>query len=184
MYSKYKIRFLTIFCIPSFFLLTGCFKANNSPDLNQETIIFEFHEDRAGVDKGGGYVGSKVCKRCHYEQYITWEKTRHARSYNTLYFKNKHEDRNCLRCHTTGFGKSSGFKSIDETEDLAVVGCESCHGPSLEHINAKTEAKKESIYGISGDCKKCEYIKFCIRCHNLENDPGFNFDRDIKEIDH
>jgi len=40
----------------------------------------------------------------------------------------------CLGCHAVGYGTPSGFKSIEETPDLAGVGCEICHGAGSLYI--------------------------------------------------
>ena len=52
-------------------------------------------------------------------------------------------DEGCLKCHTTGFGKPGGFKSIAETSNLANVQCEGCHGPGSEYAKVMKENKKK-----------------------------------------
>jgi hypothetical protein len=165
-------------------LIESCHQGKKDTGMTNESIIFEYHENKFEVNEGGGFVGSLKCRECHVGEYESWKKTRHARSYKTLLYIGKNEESNCLKCHTTGFEKRTGFKNIRESEDLAAVGCETCHGPSLEHISMLSSKKEDTIYGIKKDCKRCEYIKFCIRCHNLANDPNFDFDKDLKEITH
>jgi len=43
-------------------------------------------------------------------------------------------DAECVRCHSTGYGKPGGFVDIKSTPDLAGIGCETCHGPGGTYI--------------------------------------------------
>jgi hypothetical protein len=104
------------------------------------------------------YVGANKCKACHIKQYKAWNKTSMATSFENLKPGIKAEekkkagidpdkdytaDKNCLRCHTTGFGKPGGFKSLEETPKLVNVQCEECHGPGAEYSKVMKEKKKE-----------------------------------------
>ena len=95
------------------------------------------------------YVGAKKCRPCHFKQYTTWEKTRMAQSFELLKpgvrapekkaagldpAKDYTTDATCLACHTTGYMKPGGFKSLAATPDLVGVQCESCHGPGSEYL--------------------------------------------------
>jgi hypothetical protein len=51
-------------------------------------------------------------------------------------------DSSCLPCHTTGYGRAGGFRSIEETPDLAGVQCESCHGAHSEVLKVMTIKNK------------------------------------------
>jgi len=185
MYSIFDLRHLIISSlIPIFLLTASCHREKVSPDPSSETIIFEFQEDKFKVENGGGYAGPSRCRECHPGEYDSWQKTRHARSYKTLTNIGRSDDIDCLRCHTTGFSRRTGFRNIDETADLASVGCEVCHGASLDHIESVVEGEAGSIFGIRKDCKRCEYIKYCIRCHNFANDPDFDLSKDLKAISH
>jgi hypothetical protein len=90
------------------------------------------------------YVGVKNCKMCHIKQYEAWKKTGMSTSFENLKAGVKAEekkragldsekdythDARCLKCHTTGYGRPGGFKSLEETPDLINVQCEGCHGP-------------------------------------------------------
>jgi len=95
--------------------------------------------------KPANYVSAKVCKWCHEVQYLSWTKTsKSSKAWNVLKpgaeYKKKlaagldpekdyTHDPNCLKCHTTGYGKPGGFISVEKTPDLINVQCESCHGP-------------------------------------------------------
>ena len=49
----------------------------------------------------------------------------------------------CVSCHVIGFGDQTGFTSVVETPALARVGCESCHGPSAEHVGKKVVGARD-----------------------------------------
>lgn len=95
-------------------------------------------------------------------------------------------DANCLPCHTTGYGKPGGFKSIEETPDLAGVQCEMCHGPHSEVLKVMTIQNKEF--------KRSEVIKAGMTvpdentcrglCHNSKSPfvpANYTFDYEAKK---
>jgi hypothetical protein len=103
------------------------------------------------------YVGAKKCRPCHLKQYTSWSATKMAAAFDLLKpgvradakkkakqdpTKDYTHDSSCLPCHTTGYGKPGGFKSIEETPDLAGVQCESCHGPHSNVLQVMTIQNK------------------------------------------
>ncbi len=123
-------------------------------------------------------VGSEACAACHAAEFATWAAHPHARAVSTLEEKGKAADADCLRCHTTGFGRSGGFPSdgtADAHADLARVGCESCHGPGGDHVKEGV-AKLGSIVSLGDKCDSCVILQICGSCHNDANDPGFEFE--------
>ena len=103
------------------------------------------------------YVGPKKCKMCHINQFKSWEENmpQHENALKSLP-ADKQKDADCIKCHTTGYGKDSGYKDEATTPDLAGVTCEACHGPGSEHIAAAKEQKKETI----------TKTPVCTTCHN------------------
>lgn len=123
------------------------------------------------------YVGVKGCKACHMSsktgaQFKAWEKSRHARAYETLAsakakevatakgIDNPQESSECLKCHVTGYGADASLiESTYKKEDG--VGCESCHGAGKDYKNIKImkdpEAAKAKGLIIPDEqvCKKC-----------------------------
>src|SRR5262245_9073381 len=77
------------------------------------------------------YIGAKKCSACHFDQYLKWKKTKHATTFNLLP-ANFQADAKCLKCHTTGFGEPTGFKTVAD-KDLMGTSCEACHGPGSKH---------------------------------------------------
>lgn len=144
------------------------------------------------------YVGVKNCKKCHLKQWKSWSQTSMAQAYDKLLPGAATEakvsagldpeadytaDDNCVRCHVTGFGKPGGFTSIEETPELAGVGCETCHGPGGtytedEYMSLKNKEYKKSEVVAVGMVDKVSADQ-CVGCHNSESPfvvEGYVFD--------
>lgn len=156
----------------------------------------------AGMAFGAEYVGAKKCKGCHIKQYKSWEETTMANSFENLKpgvnadakkkagldpDKDYTADADCLACHTTGYGKPGGFKSLAETPDLINVQCEGCHGPGADfkEIMKTNKEFKLAEATAAGLVMPTEKVNNCMECHNDKSpfneklDPKYKFD--IKE---
>jgi len=160
------------------------------------------------------YIGSKKCKICHNKaekgsQYDKWSAGPHAGAFETL--KNDEskaiakkmglktapeKSPECLVCHVTGWGGNGGYsldvdpadtRAVRTNDDLASVGCESCHGPGSLY---KSKSKMVAIQ--TGELDGATLGMFtpdeanCVSCHN-EKSPTykkFDFKVRVKEIDH
>lgn len=115
------------------------------------------------------FIGSKKCAACHFDQFLIWRGDKHAKAYEILPSKYK-KDASCLKCHTTGFGEPTGFKTAADTH-LAGVTCESCHGPGSEHEKiAKPFANVDKLTPEQTKlCRDSIYLMLpknvCITCH-------------------
>lgn len=122
--------------------------------------------------EGQTYIGMKACSACHFEQFLVWRQDKHAQAFTNLPAKYK-TDASCLKCHTTGFGEPTGYKTAADA-DLAAVSCEVCHGPGSKHqeickpfATAKTlspqqeKLARDSIY-------KVQPSNACIECHTAK----------------
>jgi hypothetical protein len=131
-----------------------------------------FAQDEKPLEKpptGQTYVGEKVCSSCHFEQNLTWRKTKHAKGFEDLPEKYR-SDNSCLKCHATGFGQETGFKGAADTPGLVGTSCEACHGPGSKH----TEIAKQFTGKELSDSQK-KYVgssiyrvqpqNVCIGCH-------------------
>lgn len=122
--------------------------------------------------EGQTYTGAKGCASCHFEQFMSWKKTKHAKAFDALTAKYQ-GDATCLECHTTGYGQPTGFKDAATTSDLAGITCETCHGPGSEHEKvvqafgqkelspAETQQAKDSIWLLLPK-------NICIDCHKVQ----------------
>ena len=71
------------------------------------------------------------------------------------------------------------------------VQCEACHGYMFKHIHniKKNNPPENRANRTAGDRDQIRQdksidISVCIKCHDKERDPDFNFDEDRKKIIH
>ncbi len=124
-----------------------------------------------GRSNSGQYVGSEACAECHDQEYENYKKfSKKAHSGNSVKLMSadlaKEELEECYACHVTGFGKPGGFVSFEATPAMADAGCETCHGPGFDHVEAGGDT--DLIKG------KLE-VSDCETCHNPERVAAFDF---------
>ena len=158
---------------------------------------------------GATFVGADKCGECHTTAFDIWQNTGHAHALEDLdptLKRHGHErlngvnrtfDPECLSCHVTGWDPQeyirfrSGFlneefASTDEEKMLQkLLGgsqCENCHGPGSQHI-AMVEAGEDnpaaSVILTYEDAKDR-----CIKCHDGDNSPNFEFEKYWKRVEH
>lgn len=131
-----------------------------------------FAQDMKPFDKppdGQTFVGEKVCSSCHFDQNLTWRKSKHSKGFEILTAKYRN-DASCLKCHTTGFGQETGFKSVEATPGLVGTSCEACHGPGSKHaeIAKKFTGKEltdEQKKYVGSSIFKVQQKNSCVECH-------------------
>jgi hypothetical protein len=119
-------------------------------------------------------AGTQTCRDCHAADCTAWDATGHAHAWATLEESGAHVDPYCQQCHTTGYGLPGGFVSANTSPELAVVGCESCHGPSAGHV-AKSEVRT-AYYEQARN--------HCVKCHDHDNSPDFEYATYWPRIEH
>ena len=105
------------------------------------------------------FVANKKCKTCHPKVHKGQRKTAHALSFENLTDAGEETNKECLPCHTTGYGQPGGFVDIKTTKDLGGTTCQACHGPGSEHIKKGLE-KAERAKTIQRTPKDV-----CTKCH-------------------
>lgn len=130
-------------------------------------------EPEPAPPEGQEYTGAKRCASCHFEQYMQWSKTPHAKALQLLPAKYA-KDPKCLECHTTGFGEPSGFKDAATSAALAGVSCEACHGPGSVHEEvSKPFAQKKTLTPDEEKLLRDSIWKnppqnVCLGCHTVQ----------------
>ncbi len=116
---------------------------------------------------------AESCGACHQKQFIKWENSLHAHSWESIQIKKKTKSATCIACHVGGFGRPDGFINENLTPELKAVVCTECHRTYPEHLQKKN----------SGTVKKMD-ASVCQRCHDSTNDPTFSFKKDKKQVRH
>ncbi len=134
-------------------------------------LFFVCIQSAAVVANSGRYVGSDACADCHEEQYENYKKfSKKAHSGESVKIMagdlTPSELKECYTCHVTGYGKPGGFVSFEETPAMADAGCEACHGPGYDHIEA--DGDPELIKGTL-------QVSDCETCHNAERVAAFDY---------
>ena len=158
---------------------------------------------------GATFVGSQACMECHEDEVSIWKDTHHSHAFASLDPANKGEgherlnginrtaDPECLACHVTGWDPKqytrfrSGFLNAEFAQTdaekrlqslLADNQCENCHGPGSQHIalaNSGADNAADSVRITYENAKST-----CIRCHDGDNSPEFDFEKYWKDIEH
>ena len=146
----------------------------------QALLERDFHADETGfapmlppnLPADYRLAAEQSCRECHPGDHETWAESQHAHAWQTLVTVKAHGDSYCQQCHTTGYGLPGGFQSLAQSTAQVNVSCESCHGPSQAHANRP--ATKTPL--VARDQ--------CVKCHDPENDPEFDFATYWPQIEH
>ena len=116
----------------------------------------------------GEYIGTKQCAACHFQQFMVWKKTKHAKAFTDM--PTKYDgDASCLKCHITAYGVAGGYKG-PSTPDLLGVTCEICHGPGAEHAEVAKKYTDKKVLSdadkkvVNADIQRC-VTNVCLGCH-------------------
>ena len=154
------------------------------------------------------FMGAKSCQECHASAYKVWENSEHVKATANLLEGRPEEtgewidrtyDPECLCCHATGWEPTHAYPYKDGFIDAAttphLIGnqCENCHGPASEHVKLETDWKKSggkltdeltasrtSIRVTKAQAEK----KVCLKCHDFDNSPKFDFNEYWPQIEH
>ena len=163
---------------------------------------------------GAQFVGAKKCGECHKKAYKKWESTKHAQATKSLVIGRKEYqggewisriyDAECLACHVTGWHPQdvlpykSGYVDRESTPLLTGQQCENCHGPGSRHVELE-ERWNTDRDNVSQDDLRVQRLalqltkevakdatsnRTCYRCHDLDNSPGFKFDKYWPDVEH
>jgi len=119
------------------------------------------------------YLGIEICRRCHASIMPRFVASRHFRAFETLRSRGEAANPECLACHSTGYGRPTGYDPEAEKKGAAYlqgVQCEACHGPGTVHERGGSyvKAARES----------------CRACHTSKWSPDFDFETFWKRANH
>jgi hypothetical protein len=120
----------------------------------------------AAAAGASSYAGARTCAACHTPQYLWWQRTPHARAFETLVARGRQLDLDCIGCHVTGYEEPGG-STIGHLDELKGVGCESCHGPGSAHV-ANPQQPGRAI-------RRAVPEATCIGCHDPAHSDVFEY---------
>jgi len=141
--------------------------------------------DFAGGSAGATFVGAETCKRCHPNTFMKWSTTKHSQAFAALLHDPKPNtiyDAECVSCHTTGFEYTSGYRAEAATPHLLGNQCENCHGPGGKHVGDPDNAEFRQPMKITAE--QADKNRLCLRCHDEDNDPNFDFAKYWSQVVH
>jgi hypothetical protein len=154
--------------------------------LRQLQVVENFpRHDYVSDVSGATFVGAEYCQSCHKNTYFKWSTTKHAQAYDALLKDEKPNviyDAECVACHTTGFEYNSGWVSEAKTPKLKGNQCENCHGPGSKHIADPKNADYRKAMALTAE--KADKSRLCLRCHDGDNSPKFDFGTYYPQIVH
>ncbi len=154
------------------------------------------------------FMGAKSCAGCHASAYEVWEGSNHANATASLRDGRPEEkeewidrtyDPECLCCHATGWDATDaypyqdGFIDAMTTPHLLGNQCENCHGPASEHVKLETDWKKSGGKITAELTASRTFVrvtkaqaekKVCLKCHDFDNSPKFDFKTYWPAIEH
>lgn len=119
--------------------------------------------DEPTMSHGARFVGSSVCRSCHFSEHEDWTRTAHYSAFQTLKRVQRQRARSCVPCHVVGYGLDSGYSIDSPREELVGVGCEVCHGPGSEHTS-----------NPRFPMRKTPGPQLCLVCHNIKHSDFAN----------
>jgi nitrate/TMAO reductase-like tetraheme cytochrome c subunit len=131
-----------------------------------------FRSSNAVAEGQAVYVGVEKCKGCHPTEFKDFDSNfKYAKTWTVIKMRGKTADPECLKCHSTGFGKPGGFVSEEATPYLKGKQCEACHGAGSLHAGNPDDPAARA--GMK------QYIKdndICIQCHKcMKTHKGSDF---------
>jgi hypothetical protein len=135
--------------------------------------------DHVGSTPGARFVGAETCRSCHPNTFAKWSTTKHAHAFDDIVhdpkgLRSDHQfDAECVSCHTTGFEYNSGWKSAELTPYLRGNQCENCHGPASAHVENPDDPAIRKTIALKA--VEVDRTHFCLRCHDEDNSPRFDF---------
>lgn len=135
---------------------------------NQETasVLEPFGHDRPLGSASEKFLGVHTCARCHSDAARSYAQSKHAQAFQSLVTKGQDQNGECVACHVVGFDHVNGYDRVPDPkvqgrDALKNVQCEACHGYGTQHDR-------------QGDWA-AQARKSCVRCHDAENSPDFDY---------
>jgi hypothetical protein len=125
---------------------------------------------------GSGYAGIEECASCHQKAVDFWKKTHHAQAWKTLVDVGKEVNRDCIRCHVSGWEQPGGATLLGVTKQptLRDVQCEACHGPASRHVDSDGKERTTLVRSTPETT--------CKTCHEPAHSDTFDYQAYLRDV--
>jgi 2',3'-cyclic-nucleotide 2'-phosphodiesterase (5'-nucleotidase family) len=125
---------------------------------------------------GSGYAGIEECAMCHKAAVDFWKKTHHAQAWKTLVDVGKDANRDCIRCHVTGWEQAGGatLLGVTKASTLRDVQCETCHGPAGRHVDSDGKERTGLV--------RSPPETTCKTCHEPAHSDSFDYQAYLRDV--
>jgi hypothetical protein len=134
------------------------------------------------------YVGTDRCATCHAPALAMWKTTKHAHALATLEQAHRARSPECVPCHVTGYLLPGGPTDLAAaTKQFADVGCEACHGPGSNHVDAARTlaagSSPEKAATARSAIARQVPAAVCLGCHTPDQtNNGFDYNAFVPAI--
>lgn len=118
-----------------------------------------------------------ACVACHAAQVSHWQRTSHARAFETLRERLRQRDPSCLKCHAAGFDEPLGWIDPRHEAPLGGVTCWSCHATAAQHATKPRQVVDPAVTGATQSGQMA-----CEQCHTQTRSPGFDRGQVLADI--
>ena len=166
-------------------------KLVNLVDEFDKELLLAFPLESPKGKIGTSKLNQNLCIACHREQFQQWNSTLHSHAWQTLVDKKQAHNPECQQCHTSLYNEPNGFSRLSDTPDMVNVQCAECHRPAISDVRTHMNRSKQTIASTNGktngkaqsDFKKITE-QTCLKCHNEENSPQFDFAKFLAKVTH
>jgi len=116
------------------------------------------------------FLGERACRACHTEAWDSYAVSGHRGAFASIRNRGQNYEPECIVCHTTGYQYQNGYSEERPFNSLINVQCEACHGYGSEH---------DREGGWAAQAKDS-----CVKCHDAENSPNFDYATYWEKIKH
>jgi hypothetical protein len=121
------------------------------------------------------YVTPEFCGSCHRAQYEQWLTTKHAKAIMTLKERNR-MDKQCLTCHSLEF-KMRGVVTVIKNRGVECVDCHTeLADPTMARMHGQRPGDRPTTTTVTE--------QICVRCHDRENSPNFDYRTYLPKVTH
>jgi len=152
--------------------LVDAYKTEAAERKQRAQLIQKIAREYSETSVSDNFLGTDTCANCHQAEYESFMETGHAQAMASLQAEYQEDNAECVGCHVTGWQTPGGYGLNSRNRKmLQHVQCEACHGYGTAHERGARTSQ-------------AEIEAACVRCHDAENSPNFDYASYWEKIKH